>query len=324
MTIRVSGHLLEVGSYPLLFAPYTRPLRIPTSTVLKGVNTTSYNTSVRDQWGADWSWPLMQRQIDNALAVGANAMRITGAVYGVQAGDFALADFLSRYGQALDYCTANGLFIYPCPGGVPSSFLGNDSLIDAFNANLAPWVQLCADYPLVVGFDGLNEPFSQFSAATPQDQIVGMCEQIAAAYHDNSPLAYTFDCGVFQQWEWLGDRQILADPIVHHTDMHVYTSPDVPAAADPAPLLASKWGRKPTIIGEFGVNGTYNSADRTAYYAGVLDVVANNLDRVAGAFAWAAIDTDDSAANQWGLFAGTDNAERTDITSVFRDFPVSR
>lgn len=324
MTVRNGGNLLSVGGQPLLASPFARPLRIPSGTLLRGVNTTSYNTTVRQQWGSAWSWAFMKRQIDNALAVEANALRFTAAVYGVQTGDVSLADLLTRSQQVLDYCAGHGLYVYPCAGGAPSSFLADPSAVAAFQVNLAPWVRLCSDYASVIGFDALNEPYAQYGATVPPDQIAALVGQIIDTYRENSPLAVTADRVVFHSaYQWRGDAGYFLDRHIDFVDVHVYDDKGAAAmaATDPQRLTASKEGRKPIIIGEFGVNAT--SSDRAAYYAAIKDQVTSN-PQIVGAFAWAAIDTTDDPAGQWGLFSGPDNTERTDITNVFRTFPTSR
>lgn len=317
------GNLVSRAA-PLSLTPIgQRDLRIPEGVVLKGVNTTSYNTTVREQWGSAWSLPFMKRQIDNAVAVGANAVRVTCSVYGASIGDYSTSALIDRYQQITEYSESLGLLSYPCAGGVPKSMLTDTTAFDAFLTALAPWVEATSAFESVIGFDGVNEPAAQFSAVTPPHEIVGMLAAMREVYDGASSLATTFDRVVFHNYQWAGDLGYFFDPIVDFVDIHAYTEGEVPTADAAAQLFDTKEGRRPIILGEFGTHMSLTSAERVAYFDAVRGTVESD-PRVVGAFVWAAIDTADAPHLQWGLFAGSDNSERTDIANAFRAFPTSR
>lgn len=326
MTTRLlssDGKLLDRGA-PLSLTPIgQRELRIPDGVVLKGVNTTSYNTTVREQWGSSWSLPFMKRQVDNAVAVGANALRITCSVYGVAVGNYSVSQLIERYQQITAYADSLGLLSYPCAGGIPATLLTDTATFTAFLDALEPWVAAVSSFDSVIGFDGVNEAAAQFSAITPPHLIAGMLASVRGVYEATSPLATTFDRVVFHNYQWAGDLGYFFDPIVDFIDLHAYTEGEDPSAEAARRLFASKEGRRPVLVGEFGTHLALSSAERVAYFEAVRGLVESD-SRVAGAFVWAAIDTADAPNLQWGLFSGDGNVERTDIANAFRAFPTER
>lgn len=317
------GNYVGSGA-PLSLEPIgQRSLRMPDGVVLRGVNTTSYNTTVREQWGSAWSLPFMKRQIDNSVAVGANAVRITCSVYGASLGNYTTAELVDRYGSILGYAQDQGLLVYPCAGGVPSSMLTDAPAFQAFLTALGEWVSYTSAFESVIGFDGVNEPAAQFSQVTPPHQIAAMLASMREVYDGATTLPTTFDRVVFHNYQWAGDLGHFLDPIVDFVDVHAYTEGELPSVAGAKTLMNTKEGRRPVLIGEFGTNMATPSVDRAAYYTAVKNIVESDK-RIMGAFAWAAIDTADTPDQQWGLFSGSTNTERPDITNIFRTFPTSR
>jgi hypothetical protein len=183
-----------------------------------------------------------------------------------------------------------------------------------------------AKYDHIVGIDITNE-------APAQSRVSG-----GIAYHQPESWLYTV--------KRLGEivRRISKKPITHSRGLYTYDaaswqfgSPEtdslsdfldvhayrVMSPKDADPLYGASWGAgKQLVIGEFGVDTTYDSAQRTAVYDAIKGLV-NNSRSCAGAFAWTISDTGGIPNSQLGLV--DENREvRTDIAIPFRAFPITR
>lgn len=150
-----------------------------------------------------WDWPnRIQRELDDATAVGANCVRLIGNTHVVTSGLISLVEYLEHWSQFLDYAKMAGLWVYPC-GGDLSHWGGNTSLAAA-ESIYHQWAELLASHDHIVGVDITNE-------ASAQSRVVG-----GIAYQAPESWFYTI--------RRLGElvRSVSSKPITHSRGLVAY------------------------------------------------------------------------------------------------------
>jgi hypothetical protein len=285
-----------------------------------------------DDWDGDspwaelwstWDWDgRIKDEVDDAVSVGANCLRLIGNTHVVTSGALTEEVYLQRWTQFLDYAKSRGLWVYPCGGDL--SHWG-DTTLKAAEDLYNDWAVLLSTADHVVGVDVTNE-------APEQSRIVG-----GIAYHEPESWYYTIKC--------LGEilRATSKKPITHSRsvakpgagwqfgspetdlisdflDVHVYAV-DTPNDADP--LYTSGWGAgKQLILGEFGTDMTVDSTSRTSFYYQVKELINHSANCVGG-LAWAVYDAGTIPVSQPGLYDGS-RTLREDIAKPFVTFPTTR
>lgn len=249
-------------------------------------------------WGAFWAawdwYGCIKPQVDEAHALGANAIRLIGGLEGVTLGLLTRAEYASHTRQLNDYLLEKGMHYY---AGFTSSQVVHTT-IAAVAAEAVALVPELNRYTNIVGIDLLQEIST---CHWPADQVLAT---MRALYEPVKPLtaipltASMVNNGSPFSAEMFGETATFEplDPYLDYYDFHVY----YPAAvADLDPLL--RYTSKPVMIGEFGVS-TNGGPDRAAIYRAMNAIAA--LPRVSGVFQWAVFDQDldSNPANQWGMF----------------------
>lgn len=292
------------------------PLRPSAGLILPpGVRVRGANITVKpgsDGWPdlfEEWDWAgWVKPQVDRALSVGANCIRLLSAAGAVVQPAFGLsrATHLARWTQLLDYLADRGCYAYPCGGGV----MGVNTLVST-DEEIAALAEHVAQWPNVIGFDVWNEGEG---ATQAQLQAAGALVRAAAP---GLPITYSAN-GITSSAEWAG--LVASAPFLaavadaDFLDVHIYY--DVQVADFNAAFAVSP---KQLLIGEFGGHQGLSGPDRVARYNSVRRALAR--PDIIGAMAWAMADQHASDATlQYGLF---DNAgvERADMSLYFRTMP---
>ena len=262
----------------------------------------------------EWDWDGWIRwQIDQAIEVGANSVRVIGDIGCVADGDLTQEAYLDRQRQYLEYCGEKGLRVYAC-GGDRGHF-GTASQEDVCR-QLAAHAKLIDGYTHVTCFDVLQEVGLSWVRNVPdRAEVLSRCREISAAVRAETaiPITYShptprlpFDSAMWECGEELREWE----PLVDYYDFHIYY---VPKPGDMAPLFAAT--NLTVLIGEFGAPVSAHEEQRAAQYRAVADLVAPTGAR--GAFQWAVGDQDTRPENQWGLF-GIDRRPRPAVIEEFR------
>ncbi len=310
-------------------------LKIPASTRLRGVNIVpTFAAGIipadRDSvWAAMWrvwNWSgWIKPQIDDAAAIG-NAIRFFGNTHCIAQGNITQATYLAQWQQVLDYSVAKGMYIYPCGGdlGHWGNFTWSQSV-----ALYTAWAKMLSTYPNVVGVDITNEAWGQMQPVsvrpTTYNQPESYVDLLAALSgivrgEAGVPIAHSFPLADSSWWTLSKDPIPTLFEMSDFLDYHIYASA-TPAQA--AQAFANSWGvGKHMMIGEFGVNETQSSNERTARYQQIRNIVASRTD-IDGALAWSCWDLESAPDGQSGLYDPSRRL-RTDISTPFTTIPVTR
>src|SRR5206468_2565197 len=114
---------------------------------VKGVNLTSKPgaPAPRAYW-KEWDWSgWIRPQIDCAIALGANAIRIIGDVAMILDGGMTQATYNARLRQLLAYCVENRLALYYTGCATYDTNGADNGNITAYNANPRAFIGVLAD-----------------------------------------------------------------------------------------------------------------------------------------------------------------------------------
>jgi hypothetical protein len=298
-----------------------RNLNIPAGTVIRGANigpTISQSASGhREMWSTNWSWSLMQSQIDDAISIGATAVRIIGSITAVTLGYTTLDTYLQRWKQVLDYCASKGIWVFACGGSL--AYWGTTTLAQA-QAHLVAWAMALDAHDALLAIDVTNECFAAGAVAgLTSDEIIQQVTQLNAAVRQVTTKPITNSRTAHSLGRWDGPEGAWLDNMNDFHSVHSYYAM---SEIDPRPWLNKWWGRKPVILGEFGAALDLSSSARADRYKAAKKLIESNPQFV-GAFAWAVRDIAVGDANAWGMFDES-RAPRADVVDVFKTLPTSR
>lgn len=306
----------DVNATPsLILEP--RELRIPDGVFLRGANLT-VRYAHEQMWGSNWNWNWFKDQIDDAVTLGVNCIRVMGGQGAVTAGT-PLATYLARWTQMADYIAAiPGMYFYPALAG--NHPVSGGALISGHQDTILQTAALLDTYSNVIGYDVYNEGGN----SVPGD--IAALRSLMAAVRAATALPITMSRSANTVAQYKDERRGTSFiDLSDFGDLHIYTS-SIIEYKQMLNWQRSQWyGRQPTIYGEFGGSASLlSTADQTARYTNVKALL--EIDPLAvGAFTWAMTDNGDGSdpANNMGLFAHPllGGAERTAMTDVFKTFP---
>lgn len=261
-----------------------------------------------------WDWSFMKSQVDDAVALGANSVRLIGCIPVVTTGLITRTTYLNQWTQFLDYCQGLGLSVLPTGGSL--AYWGATTVAQAGD-ELAAWAALVDTRSCVIGLDVTNECFAAgavagLSSSQTMERVTVLNARVRAATTKaitNSRTCHSLGRWDHQEGAWL-------DPLSDFHSVHSYYTM---APTDPQSWMSKWWGSKPILLGEFGAALDLTAAQRTARYEAARQLVLQN-PRFVGAMAWAVRDIAAGNANAWGLVDET-RTPRTDIASTFALFP---
>ncbi|ORU96143.1 hypothetical protein AWB94_31260 [Mycolicibacterium canariasense] len=310
---------------------------------LKGGNITVKPASA--SWAglwSEWDWTnWIQPQVDRAIKLGLNAIRIIGAPQvvltagtGSGADQITQATYDARWKQLAQYCLENGLRLYPCLNEKWAFYNGTTYIFQDATATtcITTTAAILAAYENVMGFDLFQEGsgssdglvladvlalYSAVRAAAPGVKLTtssssGNFGTAAQFWTDSTSLSYT---------AWV------ADGGADFVDIHIYLEGVLASDLDG---FIKRTG-KPLMIGEFGADQSQAAdANRVARYTSARQ--AHSRTGVLGSFVWAMADqgtTDALKAGVWdntGFVQGsaplsTTSGKRTALVAELAKFP---
>ena len=271
-----------------------------------------------------WNWNgWIKWQVDQAVALGCNSVRLIGAVNAVHDGAITLGQYLAQWAQFLDYTASLGLKVYPCGGD-----LAHWGIVGATNAQAqaiyGPLGALLETYSHVIGIDVTNEAYTQgASVGLSEASITTTLTALTGTLRSVTTLPIAHSMAIFDAPLWGQALTQTIAGISDFFDMHTwYNAPNHIGTADARYLIYKTYGARPFLIGEVGVPLSDAAAYRTARYEAVEAFLTTEL-KASGAFAWAISDQGVAAANQYGL-VDLNGVERADIVTPFKRWITSR
>lgn len=283
------------------------------ATRLRGANVTIKPTTTspgwRKLWGAEWDYSWVKGQIDQAVSVGANCIRIIGAVNGIVGGHYTRATYHARVAQVIEYCQSLGLGYYLVGAGDYETTRTQATLDELIAVGL-----MAQEYGNVIAYDVFQEWNVWLNQTTD-----GSASAITAMLADLRAWATAIrQAGVTLPLTYSSNTTGGVTEVAQfcdYADFHVY-NPVTDTTLD------SVAGGKEFIIGEFGANVSVGQAAQETRYNEVKSLVTARTF-IRGAFQWAITDQSASDAEKYGMF-DANGVERTYITNIFKTFPLTR
>jgi hypothetical protein len=266
---------------------------------VKGVNLTSKPgaPSPRAYW-TEWDWSgWIRPQIDCAIALGANAIRIIGDVAMVLNGGMRQATYNARLLQLIAYCADNRLALYytgcspydtnGADNGTTASYNSNPrAFIAVLASNLGALTSGTTDYTTsIIGCDLVQEA-----------NVWGNATTVNVIYSALRPLVpptipCTFSASVrMEDRRWIDSIAGSCDFLDYHIYPQLYAIDSGPTVATVSAVRAAYPDRE-ILFGEGGIDsGAYTPAQVEAWIHGLINI-ADSMDS-RGALLWAAQDQD--------------------------------
>lgn len=271
---------------------------------------------------AEWDWTnWIKPQVDRAMALGLNAIRIIGAPQVVLARinpdlpAIPLATYIARWEQLATYCQENGLRLYPSLtekwaymytqfgglGGVPPWNFRDPAVTSVITASAAA----LAKYPNVIGFDIFQEGGGSHSDGLTVDDVLALYAAIRRVA-PNVPLTTSDSSGSYPTAEafWQDTESLSYQLWVHpdgadFVDVHIYLE-----GVDPTQIDSLIQRTKlPVLIGEYGGGQDIPAHARIARYESA-QRLHNRVD-ILGSFVWALADQGTTDDKRFGVFDNT-------------------
>lgn len=293
---------------------------------------------------SEWDWTnWIQPQVDRAIKLGLNAIRVIGAPQvvltagtGSGAAQISQATYDARWKQLAQYCVENGLRFYPCLTEKWAFYNGTTySFQDAAaTACITTTAAVLSGYGNVIGFDLLQEG-SGYSDGLVLADVLALYAAVRSAA-PGVPVTTSSSSGNFgttaQFWSdatSLPYQAWTADGGADFVDIHIYLEG---VNASDLDSLIKRTG-KPVLVGEFGADQAQAAdANRVARYMSARQ--AHTRTGVLGSFVWALADQGTTNANKAGVWdntgftqgvspLSTTSGQRTALVSELRKFPVA-
>lgn len=306
---------------PLRKIPYE--LKVPLDKAARGSNIVCRMSDMTNEptvWDAMikiWDWDgWIKPQIDDAAAI-CNSVRLWGSTTVVATGLITMSQYLDRWRQILDYCVSIGIeYIFVTGGDNPLPHATQKEAIDVF----VPWVKLLTKYPQVIGVDVCNEAalgpiwWPETYNAADTIKLVETLTSVVRYGGLPATASYSFtDVSTLKL-----DRHIRYFKSCDFLSFHIYNKTTAGAFFSNISSYPYMLG-KPLIIGEFGIDATETSANRTAFYQDIQTMAVDS--NCAGSFAWSTYDV--GGGNLKGLYSAP-GVLRNDIAVPFNTFPITR
>lgn len=291
---------------------------------LKAVNVV---IGLGEQWSDMWSlfeWErLLRPQIDLAISMGANAIKMVGSGINGEAGTNYPSDVLlkARIEQVCGYARSHGLVVYWNLAAHPSYIWGAAGTTPLSTTlptlqKVAGWLE---NIPNVVGIDVVNEinngipttwngpNYAQFLADTSA-LLAGIRKATSL------PLTVSIWCQTVADITNTYAATIASQTDFH--DFHPYYTGGTPAATDVTSLRTQGWYLGRYLIGECGSNLSQGTTAQTNFTAGI-GALGANADSF-GSVLFCASDYDNtSSATKFGVVDSTMQNPRSQITTPF-------
>lgn len=287
-----------------------------TEGTLKGGNITvkPAGASWAGLW-SEWDWVnWIQPQVDRAIKLGLNAIRLIGAPQvvlisgtGSGAAQISQATYDARWKQLADYCMVNGLRLYPCLTEKWAFYnLSTYSFQDAAaTASITTTAGVLSAYQNVIGFDLFQEGSGSSDGLLLADVLALYAAVRVTA--PGVPLTTSNSSGNFGSAAgfWTDSTSLphtvwLADGGADFVDLHIYLEG---ASASDLDGFADRT-KKPIVIGEYGAGQDLaTDANRVARYTSAR--LQHNRPGVLGSFVWALADQGTTNPDKYGVWDNT-------------------
>lgn len=262
---------------------------------VKGVSLTSKpGRPLESAYWIEWDWTgWMRPQIDCAIALGANTVRLVGDVAMVTSGALSQAAYNARLQQVVKYCVDNGLAYYYigcAPYATDGANNGTLATPDAqiasvITSNIAAITSGSSDFRAnIIGADLVSEANAGFSAARVNN--------IYSLVRPNVPAVVpcTFGTsGALPDSSWLNSISGSCDFIDPHIYPQVYGGINNFPPASAISALHAAFPNKEILFGEGGVDTSLCTTAQAVAWITNLTALAD-MPIARGALLWAAQD----------------------------------
>lgn len=282
---------------------------------------------------AEWDWEnWIKPQLDRAVSLGLNAIRIIGAPQVVLADTspglpaITSARYVARWEQIAQYCLDHGLALYPGlnekwaymytqfggRGGMPPWDFQDPEVTAVIVAS----AEALSRYPNVIGFDIFQEGGGSHGDGLLIEDVLALYGAIRAAAPDvplttsDSSGSYATSAEFWNNTTSLPYQLWTHDDGADFVDIHVYLEGVVGSEING---LLKRTGR-PVLIGEYGASQADNRDTRIARYRSAQTL--HNRTDIAGSFLWALADQGDRDDRRFGIYDNSGFSQP--------DYPTSR
>lgn len=191
-------------------------------------------------WIGGWNWDVLRGDVDQAIEVGANNVKLMADITSLIAGGAAAVQMNDRMRQFLDYTVNVGITVHwvqPMPDWYGSAY-------EEGIAAMVDMVQVLDEFPNVVGFDCLSE----INFYTPASLIANDLAAVFPPLREVSTMPLS--ASVSGNPSTMDAYLAVLDEWVDYFDFHDYEMA-LPSQLDEFNALYDK----PFLIGEFGLGG---------------------------------------------------------------------
>jgi hypothetical protein len=257
-------------------------------------------------WTA-WDWDgWIRPQVDCAVALGCNVVRLIGDVAMVMNGTVSQSSYNARWEQFVAYCVGQGLAVY-YTGTSPHDTNGRrNGNIAAYDANPQAFAYVIKSSVSALTSGGSDYRGSVIAIDVVQEANAwGNAEAVKNLYSMIRPFVPTAIPCTFstsesvQNTSWIASIITVCDFLDYHVYPQVYGVNGQPSAAAFMRGPRAVYPNKDILFGEGGANSTVYTPAQVADWLNKLGSLGNIADRrVRGALMWALQDQDD----QYGAF----------------------
>lgn len=292
---------------------------------VRGWNLTSKpGHPLESAYWVEWDWTgWIRRQIDYAMSLGANCIRLIGDVAMVQNALITQNTYNTQLQQLVKYCIDNGLAYYYCGcalWGTDGVDNGTTALTDAQIASIISasigsitGVSGAPDYRAsIIGCEIVSEP----NVLTLPHLSTARVNNIYSLVKPNVPstIGCTFGAtDTVQSTTWVNAVLASLDYLDYHIYPQNYTISTQPTPTDITNGPRTNWPTKDVFFGEGGLDtSVYTGAQARSWIDGLMTLYNMSDSHVRGGLTWAV--QDQTSTQNYGAFDGT-WAARSDVAA---------
>jgi hypothetical protein len=278
--------------------------------------TTKPGHDLEAEFWITWDWQgWVRKQIDYAMAIGANSIRVLGDIAMVTGhspfGTISQALYNQRWAQIAAYCAQNNLGLYYCgcaTYGTESTENGTNASYTASHANFCAVIQSNIDY--LCGGGGVDYSSIIIGVDLVQEASVNFVSQptsLGVVYNGvttPSGIGKTFSCGeMISNQTWM----LASIAYLDYLDFHMYADFGYGINGSPTPTDITNgprttWPNKEILFGEGGASEQYTSNQIRDWFI-ARNALQNMADaKVRGGLAWSVQDQSTTTARKFGAF----------------------
>jgi hypothetical protein len=258
----------------------------------------------------------MKAQIDLAIGLGANAVKITAPLGSFVTGGSTQATATTNMKVMLDYVAAAGLQFY-------WNLSIYSQLVSATNAPIAGAAMsgilaVLNQYPNVFAVDVINEINFGQTMATAKAWMDGLTNQVRAA--TSKPISYSLS--VQSAFDFGGVWPEFSAAYVDYQDFHMYYTTANPVADVTNHYFADAAANpRPYFVGESGLSAANGQSAQSARWDCAGKLAADSRSR--GAIGFTTVDFGGASTGDYGIYESDLTTERTWLATSFSAWPSS-